>query len=129
MGMHPCEWCIQTADHPLDVPEFRAFPHTSSGDVTLMFENGRMWEMPDMILHYVADHGYQPPREFVYDVMNVKLLGGERQQTRGGIIRRVGYLAGSLEKGPVQEGFVLRLMALMRMAEESGNRLQTKGLR
>ena len=54
MGFHVCEYCHQ---------------ETSSGDITLRFKNGRAWQMPDMILHYIADHGFQPPSAFTDDIM------------------------------------------------------------
>lgn len=54
MGFHVCEYC---GTNPQPKPRFSFL---SSGDVTLVFGNGHMWEMPDMILHYVADHGWLP---------------------------------------------------------------------
>jgi len=53
MGFHPCRWCEDRED----ADSLNKYSRYSSGDVTLIFPNGDAWEMPDMILHYVADHG------------------------------------------------------------------------
>lgn len=128
MGFHRCEFCPHFAGTTL-------FQNTSSGDVNLTFTNGNRWVMPDMILHYVADHNWLPPREFVEDVMRGELADSGRVQTRSmntiaDILRgnRVGYLAGSYEQGSVPTGFVERLELLMRQAKDTGGRAQTKGL-
>jgi hypothetical protein len=89
--------------------------------------------MPDMILHYVADHVWQPPMEFIHDVMASELAWGERDQTKGVILgtiykgTRVGYLEGEIKQGPVPDGFVERLEELMTSAAAAGRRVQTRG--
>lgn len=120
MGFHVCEFCKKGSR------EKNLFSNRSSGDVTFVFENGNNWVMPDMITHYVVDHGWAPPQEFINDVMNSKLVGGGRMLTRG-LKKRVGYLKGSLEKGVVPEGFITRLKTLLGEADGMGNRVQTKG--
>lgn len=123
MGFHVCEYCNgqnQATDR---------FPFTSSGDVTLEFANSHQWEMPDMILHYVADHGWQPPQEFIDDVMTQRLVGGNRVQYRSMTEPvKIGYLSGHFTTGPVQVGFIDRLESLMHQADQAGNRGQTKSL-
>lgn len=127
MGFHVCEYC------PREPSEGNRFKNTSSGDVNLTFENGHKWVMPDMILHYVADHGWSPPADFVEDVMSGTLVDFGRSQTRsislGQIYdgKKVGYLSGYFEKGVVPERFVDKLEALMQIAGSAGNRSQTKG--
>lgn len=116
MGFHICEY-----DH--SAPS--AFEETSSGDVTLVFGSGRSWEMPDMITHYIVDHGYCPPSDFVSDVMMSIFVSGERLQTKSPALR-VGYLEGDFPMGKVPERFVFKLMALMRLAEKNGLRRQTR---
>lgn len=127
MGFHVCEWC---GWDPQPKPRFS---HFSSGDVTLRFKSGRAWRMPDMILHYVGDHGYQPPAGLVEDVMNGELVGGEREQYRGFPLQprsepvSVGYLHGSFITGPVPDGFVEKLESLMNQAAGMGDREQYLG--
>lgn len=119
MGFHVCEYC--TAD------DRKA--ETSSGDVTLSFANGRKYVMPDMIQHYVRDHGFKPPQNFVDDVLNSEFVGGSRTQTRSVTEpEKVGYLSGNFERGSVPEQFLTKLEELMREAAANGGREQTKGL-
>lgn len=115
VGFHICEYCKTT--------EKSRYPITSSGDVTLVFDSGRAWQMPDMILHYVADHNWLPPAELIEDVMKKKMIDGERLQTKG-IPTNVGYLSGPFETGRVPKYFVEKLESLMHQAERQGNRIQ-----
>jgi len=116
MGFHICEYCKDA---------------TSSGDVILEFEEGTIYKMPDMILHYIADHGWVPDAGFMNDVMNLNLSKGTRFQTKG--IKeptRVGYLSGPLTDNPrvLQPGFFMRLWSLMQQAQKMGRRMQTRGI-
>ena len=127
MGFHHCGFC------PPD-PVVNTFGNLSSGDVNLTFANGNRWVMPDMILHYVADHGWRPPQKFIEDVMNGEYADSGRAQTCNMTINeimrgeRVGYLADTLEEGEVPPEFIDRLEQLMKKAGSDGNRAQTKGL-
>lgn len=112
MGFHVCEYCRE---------------ETSSGDVTLAFDSGRTWVVPDMILHYVAEHGYQPSAFFVHDVTRETLRSGSRSQTKGVTEPiREGYLSGPFPSGAVPEGFFVALWRVMRQAERGGRRVQTR---
>ena len=122
MGSHWCELCDGSYNNSGNL-----FPKTSSGDVNLTFKNGHKWVMPDMILHYVADHKWQPPQEFVEDVMNGELLRCDRTQTRD-MGFEVGYLSGEIIPGVVPEKFIENLESLMEIAAGFGMRAQTKGI-
>jgi hypothetical protein len=67
-GFHRCEFCAR--------PEgaFRAPPTTSRDDEGEYFVGGAeirvagpgaTFAAPDMIIHYVTDHGYRPPDDFL----------------------------------------------------------------
>lgn len=118
MGFHMCPYC--------EPAEVYRFSHLSSGDTTLVFDNGHRYQIPDMILHYVYDHQYLPPTVFVDDVMNQKLLEGERCQTKS-IVQPIGYLEGNYPKGCVPLGFVEKLEFLLQQANAMGNRIQYRG--
>lgn len=120
MGFHVCEYCKKGQKNK--------HHNTSSGDVTLHFGSGRSYVMPDMILHYVVDHGWVPPGEFINDVMNDKVVESDRVQMRGCGSKAIGYLKGKFETGSVPNGFVEKLAILMAAAEQNGYRLQTKSL-
>lgn len=120
MGIHVCAYV-----HVGEV----WYPDTSSGDVVLKFSSGRAWEMPDMILHYIRDHNFLPPAEFIDDVMNHVYVGGERYQTKSLDTSRpvmVGYLTGAFEIGNVPSYFVEKLESLMSKSERDGMRRQTR---
>lgn len=112
MGFHVCEYCSGGE-------KGSQFKNTSSGDVVLVFDSGRIWQMPDMILHYVADHSWKPPDEFIEDVMHGQFSGGERFQTKGiPTPVSIAYLSGFFEKGSVPTGFLERLKSLMEQADQ-----------
>ncbi len=116
MGFHICEYCTSGA------PTKIRFKNSSSGDVILSFSSGRSWMMPDMVLHYVADHQWRPPEEFITDVLTGSLVeGSDRMQTRRlqtkslgeNAPTMIGYLRGDYEKGPVPKGFIEKLKDFM----------------
>lgn len=115
MGFHLCTYC----------PEGNR--ESSSGDVILHFANGKTYMMPDMILHYVADHKYLPPAQFVDDVLYCAFVGGERLQTKG-LTEKIGYLDGKYAMGATPDGFFQRLWSLINRAKKAGNRVQTRGI-
>jgi hypothetical protein len=120
VGFHICEYCGSLSGR-----EGNRFSHLSSGDTVLAFDSGRTWRVPDMILHYVADHMWLPPQDFVDDVMNSELVEKKFGQERMSI--SVGYLQGPFEEGVVPTGFVERLQRLMKKAADQGNRMQFRG--
>lgn len=106
MGFHVCEYCQKSGE---------AKPATSSGDVTLSFSNGKQYMVPDMLPHYVSQHGFCPPEQFVSDVLNTEFTGGSRRQTRS-VPEQVGYLSGEFVRGPVPEIFLEKLKRVMEIA-------------
>lgn len=121
MGFHVCMFCRGNKESK--------YPITSSGDVTLHFDSGRSYVMPDMILHYIADHHWAPPKEFIEDVMNGGIVASDRRQTRScNSLVSVGYLRDTFKEGRVPDGFIEKLEILMAAASQNGDRLQTKSL-
>lgn len=115
MGFHTCPFCTDN-------------PETSSGDVTLAFDNGHVYVVPDMILHYMAEHNYAPPEEFCKDVRLHQLVTGGRRQTKG-LSVCVGYLEPpNCPKGYMPDVFQA-LWAHMERARRMGQRTQTRGVR
>lgn len=115
MGFHVCEYCNN---------------ETSSGDVILAFRNGNIYVMPDMIIHYVEQHDYQPPQSFIEDVMSGQLANGERRSNDGWKVTQggIGYLSGEYLRGSVPHLFIYVLAGMMALAAKQGNRRQTRGL-
>jgi len=124
MGFHRCEYCLVD-------PHGRV--HTSSGDNYLRFTSGRLWAMPDMIIHYIEDHNYQPPQVFIDDITNgvfvePKPNTNQRDYAEGAEYIQVGYLAGDFQKGPVPPEFLVKLHGYLDR-ENQANHIGTRGLR
>lgn len=71
-GKHACEFC--------PAPEFRLTPNglrlahsqpgtTGNGEIRVEGLSGVIYVAPALIVHYVADHHYAPPQEFVEAVL------------------------------------------------------------
>jgi len=118
MGSHACPYC--------ESDEGDRFSRESSGTVTLEMDNGvRVYVLPDMFLHYVEKHFYKPPQQFIDDVMKDRCTGGKRVQYRSSMTIAepmvIGFLHGDFGTGPVPEGFVEKLLALMIKYDPTGN--------
>ena len=102
MGWHECEYISREDAKALGLRH--ADFANSSGDVTLSFQSGRSWVMPDMILLYV-EIGWIPPQSFVADVINSQLVADRRIQFRGRSpeIVPIGYL--NPEDDPIPKPF------------------------
>jgi hypothetical protein len=66
-GMHFCDFC-PTFQEARENVRFRDV-FIASGEVHVRGSEGQVYAAPAMVVHYVADHGYQPPREFVDAVL------------------------------------------------------------
>ncbi|MGL4758462.1 MAG: hypothetical protein ACRCXZ_03950 [Patescibacteria group bacterium] len=120
MGFHVCEYCVAQGLNPA----------TSSGDVILKFRSGNSYILPDMVIHYIEDHKWLPPAEFINDVLSSELGHSERQQTRS--IQSptpIGYLSGEYPKGDSPEEFLTKLKKYMNQTgSEYCLRLQSKSV-
>ncbi|QIY69204.1 hypothetical protein HEP84_08370 [Streptomyces sp. RLB1-33] len=66
-GMHFCDFCPTFQEARKNVRFRDVF--IGSGEVHVRGGQGRVYAAPALVVHYVADHGYQPPREFVDAVL------------------------------------------------------------
>lgn len=55
LGPHFCELCIAAGNEPA---------HCTT-DLIVVAPDGTWYHAPTMIIHYVTEHGYSPPEEFV----------------------------------------------------------------
>lgn len=132
MGFHTCMYCRNAG----------VVPETSSGDVVLAFLGGEVFRVPDMLPHYILEHGYVPPPEFCSAVMTGTLEAVNPHRPRREP-KRVGYLEfpDTLSTPSQVAEFAanfgvdgrLKLLAAvsckMREASKMGNRVQTRGVR
>lgn len=62
-GMHRCEFCSEN--------------HGSSNEIRVISDSGIAYAAPTLILHYIAEHKYLPPQEFVDAVLTGPIPGSE----------------------------------------------------
>jgi hypothetical protein len=69
-GYHSCELC---RDHQMGWVVQRGDVKLTLGSAEIRAPGGRGVEYacPDLIYHYIQDHGYKPPQDFVDAVLNV----------------------------------------------------------
>ncbi|KKU33379.1 MAG: hypothetical protein UX47_C0004G0024 [Candidatus Collierbacteria bacterium GW2011_GWA2_46_26] len=119
--MHMCVYCLE--DHGFTEHLEHIYDPSSTGDIILVFPNGDRFEMPDMVLHYVFDHQWLPPQEFIVDVLSfdAESVKTERFQTKGlmdpkPIDMKIGYLQGDFSIGEVTAEFKEKLVRLCEIA-------------
>lgn len=66
-GGHFCEFCSQPA--PLFYKIKGEHILLGTAEIRVFGADGQIYAAPDMLVHYIADHGYLPPREFLDAVM------------------------------------------------------------
>ncbi len=130
MGFHVCSAC-KKAGVDIWAQTLNKEAPTSSADARLNFANGRCWIFPYKGLpHYVRYHNFQPPKEFVEDVMTGQLHTVDIVITS--TPTSIGYLEDpdQAPQGPVPEGFLDKLHALVadvNSGRGSGYFRQTRG--
>jgi hypothetical protein len=77
-GWHGCGFCVQTgkgdAMGSLTFSRDGRAAVLGDAEIRVVAEDGKVFVAPTLILHYVVEHSYQPPGEFVQAVSR-----GERQ--------------------------------------------------
>ena len=70
-GFHECSFCHPGSDlPPVQRPRATAGQRITAGtQLVLIPGNGFLYSAPDLITHYIRQHGYLPPQEFV-DAVN-----------------------------------------------------------
>ena len=72
MGEHECELCHN---------------RTGSGEIWVFGSGESIYVAPDLIYHYVVDHHYQPPMEFINAVLGCSLPDSPEYQGRVNQVR------------------------------------------
>ncbi|MCE9638047.1 MAG: hypothetical protein K8T90_20285 [Planctomycetes bacterium] len=72
-GFHVCEFCMRNRED--DSHRFDACsaswnsPEYGNGEILVLSETGVAYVAPRLVLHYVTEHGYRPPQEFIDAVL------------------------------------------------------------
>ncbi len=71
-GRHICEFC----EPPKDILELDKnyievweYFRSGNGEIRVIGANGTTYSAPALLLHYIAEHQYQPPVEFIEAVL------------------------------------------------------------
>lgn len=69
-GWHACPLCPRSAGtdpvpYPLVISDPRGDFPVGHGEIRVLGPSGRRYAAPEMIIHYVEEHGYRPPQDFV----------------------------------------------------------------
>ena len=68
-GYHICTYCPDTdTEFVVETLEGRAL-HLGSAEIWVLGNDDTVFCAPNLIVHYVRDHGYKPPDDFVDAVM------------------------------------------------------------
>jgi hypothetical protein len=70
-GFHGCEFC--RFDIRLHFEQAWTAGALSSTIIKVQAQNGRIYQAPGMICHYITRHSYRPPEEFIAVVMGMDL--------------------------------------------------------
>ncbi len=75
-GYHVCEFC------PDGSVEDSYFTSMGNGEIEIRSANGTWYVAPCLIIHYVAEHDYCPPSEFIEAVLNPSEIGKDPEPTK-----------------------------------------------
>ncbi|MGW2421916.1 DUF7919 family protein [Streptomyces sp. NPDC001709] len=69
-GVHHCEFCNRKSPLQVTNPTSGRTARLGNGEIIVEAATGETYMAPTLIIHYVIDHGYLPPIEFIEAVMN-----------------------------------------------------------
>ena len=72
-GFHECELC-DVASFGVEVSRNGQTRRLGSAEIRVKGKDGIRYAAPDLIYHYVAEHDYDPPKEFVEAVLQRSIL-------------------------------------------------------
>lgn len=73
-GTHECEFCElphNSIQHLWRYRDRRARVREGNGEIRVPGLNGIIYVAPVLIVHYIAEHQYQPPQEFIDAVLQL----------------------------------------------------------
>ncbi|MET9428784.1 hypothetical protein [Streptomyces sp. NPDC003036] len=64
-GYHYCTLCSEMLEQYGESPRFASRYRLGSAEIRVVSDAGELYVAPNLILHYITDHGYQPPKQFL----------------------------------------------------------------
>jgi len=71
-GHHVCEFCLPPADViAMDARYLAVWEYfrSGNGEIRVVAADGVVYSAPHLLLHYISEHQYQPPHEFIEAVL------------------------------------------------------------
>jgi hypothetical protein len=68
-GIHRCEFCDLDAMVSMAAPVNGGLVYLGMGELHVQGDGGPVYSAPSLIVHYIAEHKYQPPEEFQQAVL------------------------------------------------------------
>lgn len=65
-GFHHCDHC---SEEFIEIRRGAESVRLGSAELWVSGSNGKLYVAPDLIIHYIRDHNYMPPQEFIDAVM------------------------------------------------------------
>jgi hypothetical protein len=71
-GFHVCEFCKPPIDVIAADERYRdvwEYFRSGNGEIRVFAANGILYSAPALLLHYISEHQYQPPQQFIDAVL------------------------------------------------------------
>lgn len=81
-GFHECELCSNPAIGPLVFEHNLQKIKLGRSEIRVFGKHGIVYAAPNLIMHYVCDHHYQPPIEFIEAVLSSELPSSKKYDDR-----------------------------------------------
>lgn len=67
-GVHDCEFCDIESPQRIPAPVEKGYVSLGMGEIRVESVKGVVYSAPSLIYHYIRDHRYLPPEEFLEGV-------------------------------------------------------------
>ncbi|WTU53508.1 hypothetical protein OG953_32535 [Streptomyces sp. NBC_00057] len=64
-GYHYCTICTEMFEHFGESARFESRYRLGNAEIRVVSDAGELYVAPNLVLHYIVDHGYCPPDEFI----------------------------------------------------------------
>lgn len=70
-GSHGCEFCEEPKDTNINSPAWLEFRGRTlgNGEIIIKGKDGKTYSSPVLIVHYIKEHNYKPPKEYINAVI------------------------------------------------------------
>ncbi len=81
-GLHWCEFCSGQAGEIVSQAYSGKTMLVGSAEIRVWGTDGKVYAAPNMIIHYVIEHNYRPPNEFIQAVLDAPMPGSPEYEAR-----------------------------------------------